>query len=40
MHPLVQFNADRDRTAEDVVELLLETADDLEHQGLVAGMAS
>jgi hypothetical protein len=29
MHPLVQFNADPERTAEDVVDLLLEAADAL-----------
>ena len=28
-HPLVQFNADPERTAEDVIELLLEAADAL-----------
>ena len=27
MHPLVQFNADDERTAEDVIELLIEAAD-------------
>jgi hypothetical protein len=40
VHPLVQFNADPERTAEDVIELLLEVADALEQQGLLAGMAS
>lgn len=29
MHPLVQFNADPERTAEDVIDLLLEAADAL-----------
>lgn len=29
MHPLVQFNADPERTAEDVIALLLEAADAL-----------
>jgi hypothetical protein len=40
MHPLVQFNADPERTAEDVIELLIEAADALEQQGLLAGRAS
>lgn len=40
MHPLVQFNADEERTAQDVIDLLIEVADELENASLVAGRAS
>jgi hypothetical protein len=42
MHPLVQFNADEERTAEDVAGLLLEVADAMEKEAAAvsAGRAS
>jgi hypothetical protein len=40
VNPIIQFNADPERTAQDVIELLTEAADELEQQGLMAGRAS
>ena len=40
VNPIIQFNADDERTAQDVIDLLNEAADELEAQGLLAGRAS
>lgn len=40
VNPIIQFNADDERTAGDVIELLNEAADELEQAGLMAGRAS
>lgn len=40
VNPIIQFNADPERTAQDVIALLHEAADELEAAGLMAGRAS
>lgn len=40
VNPIIQFNADDERTAQHVIDLLNEAADELEAQSLMAGQAS
>jgi hypothetical protein len=40
VNPIIQFNADDERTAQDVIGLLHEAADELDQAGLMAGRAS